>query len=214
VPMPTAADLTSQIDIAQQAAGKTLRTFNESRLNHEITYYDGIIKTEEASLKNLGEFKEPIVELDSGIAIMQEAAEGRTYGRVRQMANATDHTELLKLADVNGVAGDTNYSDAERKLNAEKGIYAWYELLYPEYRNSGDRDKVVESLARILPPDKLSEIIEISYFGAPLLGPPLPPNALLNLLAADIAAGMVTASDMQKVVRALLTHVREHSLAL
>lgn len=201
-------DARDKLLAARQAAGRMLQARYKARVDLEIAYYDKAVKDKDKEIEKLGDFTKQVEELDVTIEIM----EGHTdvYARAYEVADSNE--SLQNLADDSKVGPeDITYSEAERNAGLGKGYYEWVRLLHPDYVDDPKkRNEVFEAIHRILPPDKLAELLN-THLGLGLAGT-FTLDAVFKKI--DPASRKLGGQEVQQAAKQIINYVRDRGLAL
>ncbi len=117
---------------------------------------------------------------------------------------------------INTIAGaDSAYSEVERRqrgtppatVDTLTGYVAWLRLFNPDYVTAPDRDEKFEVLYRLLPPDRLAELLN-THLGLGLATP-----TIADVLTA-IAPPTPDRVILQQVTRHIINYMKDRGLAL
>ncbi len=192
---------------ARMAAERMLQVRYAAKNKAEIEHYEKFIKDTDKAVEKLTDFKEQVAELDVTIKVMK--GQGDVFSRGSEKVD--DAGEMEKLSSDEKVASDDlTYSESEREAGLEKGYYEWLKLLHPDYITATNRNEIFEAMHRVLPPQKLAEILNdslaLGFVGSFQL------DEVLNEIHP--LSRRLNGPDLQIATKQIINHMRDHGLAL
>jgi hypothetical protein len=191
------------------------RRLVDSRLTHEVDYHQSVLDTAQENLGKTQDLEKPKADLDVAIRVGKSKNQEELFDRASVII---DHeAERTRLSDSLHVpvATDTGTRFTKEEIAADlpQGLLRWYELLDPEYSKE-NRGKSFESWSRILPKEKLAEILQLYLLDTNTTPQNFTIDGILLAAEDDFDHDRIPVARLQQTFQQIINHVREYGLKL
>lgn len=189
---------------AKRQAQHKLRIRHEQFLEEQIKDIDLQMKAQEKIIEEKGETKP--IEDAIDVADMAMARQGEIICQAYKITPS--NTERInRLTDTIHITNtDVTYTQEERTAGLSKSYYEMLNLFFDYQRNATTRAENFEKIRKVLPPDKLAELLDKSLLIG-IVGPVLPGTYLdiiLPQLEARLSAGTIRPNQLHKAFESVV----------
>lgn len=208
---PALAPLLPAATAAINAVQTEARDRLQGRFNayeQQINDFTRLMQEQDEASRNIN-LDQEVDQLDLTISLLRRR-EKVNEEAPRIISHAPDFTNTQVVA-----AGEVGYTPAEQNASFQKGYYELVDFLF-DYRIRPDREEYFQKIVRLLPPQKLADVL-YNALGYTFAMPPTPHaylDAVFNQMRIDITANRITSPRARNALRAVGRRLTNEGLAL
>lgn len=202
------------VENALSEAQKRLQ-YRAGAINERITGTDTLIAQQDEAIKKI-DLKAEIAQLDAAVDLLKRQSTILNGETEEVVANVNEYTEVNPIP-----AADITYTPEEKRAGHPQGYYEIMNVLFA-YKDKEDREGYFKTIQRVLPPDKLADVLnrslQLGLTAPPVVVPPAPGSTtiqnVLTQIRTRITGHTLTELELGNGFIQVINTVRDEAKAL